>query len=417
MMKHLGIRHFILALISLFFCSAATYAQADRRLFSPSHHLPVDREQGDLLFELNNINFLKNNEYAGRVMAGYSLPGFYLQPRVSYYALKNLKLELGFHTLNYHGANKYPAVAYSDIAHWKGEEYNNIHILPWVRAHLQISDNVNIVMGNIYGGANHNLIEPLYAPELNLTADPEVGLQVLVDTRPFRLDAWINWQSFIFRDDTHQEAFTAGFTSQYSILGDDESETNQLYLALQGLAQHRGGEIDTLTESSVQTIMNGSAGVGWRIKTPGDKVKNLRVEYHLTGYYQQAGNLWPLENGYGHYLMAAVDVADFYFKTGYMYSKDFISAYGLPLFGSLSTKETGARFDSSQLLTFSMAYTKPLGKGFALGIDANIFHRLPTHILPPETGVWEEAKGSTAFDVGIYLRITPSIFLTNLKGR
>ncbi|MDL2277430.1 hypothetical protein LJC57_02450 [Parabacteroides sp. OttesenSCG-928-G07] len=405
---------FFLILLSNY--PAHLYAQADERLFSPSYRLPAEREQGMLSLELENINFFKNNEYAGRVMKGYSLPGFYIQPKASYYALESLKLELGFHALYYHGANKYPAVAYIDIPVWKGEQdQGNTHLLPWLRAHLQLSEKVSIVMGNIYGGVNHNLIEPLYAPELNLTADPEAGVQVLIDTKPFHFDAWMNWQSFIFREDSHQEAFTAGFSSRYNFL--PESKSQELYFSLQGLAQHRGGEIDTLTESSVQTIMNGAAGIGFRLKSLNQKVKNLTFAYHLTGYYQQAGDLWPLENGYGHYVMASVDIADFYVKGSYMYSKDFISAYGLPLFGSLSTKEEGAIFDRPQLLTLSLAYTKPLAKGFALGIDANIFHRLATDIRIPETGAWEKAKASTAFDVGIYLRINPSIYIANLRSK
>lgn len=38
---------------------------------------------------------------------------------------------------------------------------------------------VDLILGNIYGGSNHGLIAPLYNPELNLTADPETGFQVL----------------------------------------------------------------------------------------------------------------------------------------------------------------------------------------------------------------------------------------------
>lgn len=38
---------------------------------------------------------------------------------------------------------------------------------------------VDLILGNIYGGSNHGLIAPLYNPELNLTADPKTGFQVL----------------------------------------------------------------------------------------------------------------------------------------------------------------------------------------------------------------------------------------------
>lgn len=98
-------------------------------------------------------------------------------------------------------------MAYQDIAHWKGDQYQKgFHALPWFRAQVALSDHVNIVLGDLYGAANHNLIEPLYNPELNMVADPEMGLQLLYNSRRFDLDVWVNWESFIFREDIHQEA-------------------------------------------------------------------------------------------------------------------------------------------------------------------------------------------------------------------
>ena len=37
---------------------------------------------GELSVELDNISFFKDNEYAGTVMKGYSLPGMWLEPKV-----------------------------------------------------------------------------------------------------------------------------------------------------------------------------------------------------------------------------------------------------------------------------------------------------------------------------------------------
>ena len=94
-------------------------------------------------------------------MKGYSLPGFWIQPKAVFYPLGNIKLELGVHMLRYWGAKKYPSLAYQDIAEWKGDQYQHgFHVLPFFRAQMALSDHVNIVLGDIYGGANHNLIEP-----------------------------------------------------------------------------------------------------------------------------------------------------------------------------------------------------------------------------------------------------------------
>ena len=189
-------------------------AQGTEGAYISDPHIATERVR-QLSVELDNLSFFKDNEYAGKVVKGYSLPGFWLQPKLVYYPLERVKLELGAHLLVYHGANKYPSMAYQDIAQWKGNQYQKgTHILPYFRAQMALSEQVDVVLGNLYGAANHRLIAPLYNPELNLTCDPEMGLQVLYRTRRFDLDAWVNWQSFIFKEDTHQEAFTVGLSGR-----------------------------------------------------------------------------------------------------------------------------------------------------------------------------------------------------------
>ena len=161
---------------------SAAHAQMVERLCRTDYEIDPER-QGELLVELDNISFFKDNEFAGSVINGYSLPGLWLQPKGVFYPLKNIKLELGVHALIYSGAYKFPNYAYHDIAIWKGNQYQRgTHILPYFRAQLALS-RVNLVLGNLYGGENHRLIEPLYNPELNLTADPETGFQVLCDLK------------------------------------------------------------------------------------------------------------------------------------------------------------------------------------------------------------------------------------------
>ena len=166
----------------------------------------------ELRLDIDNLFFFKNNEYSSSVMKGYTLPGAWINPKLSYIPLPNVRFEAGAYMLWYSGAYKYPNYAYQDISKWKGGHYQNgTHLLPYFRGQIRLG-NFNFVLGNIYGGSNHRLILPLYDPELNLTADPESGFQVLYDTPGFHLDAWINWQSFIFESDTHQESFVAGVT-------------------------------------------------------------------------------------------------------------------------------------------------------------------------------------------------------------
>ena len=298
-MKNIGVRSFIvgLCLMGLGSWSPSLKAQIADRVYKTDYHIDPEKAR-ELSVELDNISFFKDNEYTGKFTKGYSLPGLWVQGKAVYYPLRNIKLEAGVHMLIYHGANKYPSMAYQDIAYWKGDQYQKgVHVLPYFRAQMALSDHVNIVLGNIYGASNHNLIEPLYNPELNLTCDPEAGLQLLYDSKAFDLDVWVNWQSFIFREDVHQEAFTVGISSRVKY--NDPASRFHFYTPVQGLVQHRGGEIDTIFNNSVQTLMNGAIGVGGVWNTGHRIFKNLNVELDATGYYQQAGEIWPFDSGYG----------------------------------------------------------------------------------------------------------------------
>ena len=96
---------------------------------------------------------------------------------------------------------------------------------------------------------------------------------------------WIDWQRFIFLDDTHQEAFTVGLSTRFKL--NAPSSTFHCYIPLQILAQHRGGEIDTIRESSVQTLMNGAVGAGVTWNIDRRILKRVNVELDAAGYYQR----------------------------------------------------------------------------------------------------------------------------------
>lgn len=397
-----------LSIVNLFIIDPVQ-AQISDHVFKSEHRIdPANK--GGLFVELDNISFFKDNEYTGSIMKGYSLPGFWIQPKVVFYPLGNIKLELGAHMLRYWGAKKYPCFAYQDIARWKGDQYQRgFHILPFFRAQIALSDHVNIVLGDIYGGANHNLIEPLYNPELNLTADPEAGLQLLYDSRRFDLDVWVNWESFIFNQDTHQEAFTVGMSARYKI--NDPEARFHFYIPVQGLAQHRGGEIDTIYTNSVQTLMNGSVGAGGIWNTGHPVFRSVNLEFDAAGYYQQAGNLWPYDNGSGFYVKASADIYDFRVKTSYWNCDRFISMFGSPFYGAASISKEGVTFDGQRMAYLGLEYSRSFGKGFSLGVDVDVFQHFSVDMFDPEIDAVVQSGNATSFSAGVYLRINPSILI------
>lgn len=383
-------------------------AQGTEGAYIADSHVAVGRVR-QLSVELDNLSFFKDNEYSGKVVKGYSLPGFWLQPKLVYYPLERVKVELGSHLLVYHGANKYPSMAYQDIAQWKGNQYQKgTHILPYFRAQMALSEQVDVVLGNLYGAANHRLIEPLYNPELNLTCDPEMGLQVLYRTRRFDLDAWVNWQSFIFKEDTHQEAFTVGLSGRVKY--NDPSALFHFYSPVQALVQHRGGEIDTITTQSVQTLMNGAVGVGVSWQLGYRYLQRIGFEVDMLGYYQQAGALWPLDQGYGVYTRLSADVRDFRLKGAYWQAKDFISLFGNPYFSAASLTDLGATFVHPKLIYLGAEYGRSLGKGFYFLVEVDYFQRLSDQLRGAD-GAPISASSGSGFSASVCMRINPSFLL------
>lgn len=412
-MKHDGaVRRVLYCLVIIGLMIPGVQAQMVERISNSDYEIDPDKV-GNLSVELDNISFFKDNEYAGSVMKGYSLPGLWLQPKGVFYPLKNIKLELGVHALIYSGAYKFPNYAYNDIAAWKGEQFQRgTHILPYFRAQLALS-RVNLILGNIYGGSNHGLIEPLYNPELNLTADPETGFQLLYDSRHWHLDAWVNWQSFIFEEDTHQEAFTVGLSSMVRF-NNPESRFHY-YLPVQMTIQHRGGEQNTSPNSAVQTLMNGSVGAGitWNINRK--VLKRVNLEGDLLGCYQQSGKLWPFGKGAGLYAKTSFDLGNnIRVKGGYFICKDFISLYGIPFFGAVSLKAENAVYDDPQTCFFSVEYSRTFGKHYAFGAKADVYYSmLGTMKLP--SGEMEDPGDATSFSFGVYLRVNPTFLIKKFK--
>lgn len=400
-----------LACLLLVMVSSVARAQVEDQVCRTNYDIDPSRV-GDLLVEVDNISFFKDNEFDGPVMKGYSLPGLWLQPKGVYYPLKNIKLELGAHALIYSGAYKFPNYAYHDIATWKGNQYQQgTHILPYFRAQLALS-HVNLILGNIYGGSNHGLIAPMYNPELNLTADPEMGLQFLYDSKHLHLDAWVNWQSYIFEEDTHQEAFIVGLST---LIKYNRPEARiHYYTPIQLTAQHRGGEQDTIYTNSVQTLMNASVGAGmtWNVNRP--ILKRVNLEVNALAHYQQAGKLWPFGHGVALYAAAYTDLKNIRVKGGYFMANDFISLLGIPYFGSVSTKNKEAYFDDPQTCFLSVEYARTFGRHYAFGAKADVYQRFPGTMTDAE-GEKVQQGSTTGFSFGVYLRVNPSFLIKKFK--
>ena len=299
-----------------------------------------------LRVEVDALTFFRDNEYSSKLTKGYSLPGLWLEPKLVYTPLSQIELELGAHALIFNGANKYPCYVYHDVGRWKGSQHQHgAHALPWLRAKADFR-HLTVVMGDIYGGQNHRLSIPLWNAEANLSQDPEMGFQLLWDRNKIgtsgiwdcHMDTWLNWQSYIFEEDSHQEAFTVGSAWKVGFLSPWSKV--RWYMPLQLVIQHRGGEQDT-TSMGVQTLCNASVGLGMHWYPTTRTVKRVNAEASVLATYQQSGTLWPFDTGVAYHLTAGAD-----FRRGislrggaFRAPRHFVSLYGNPFFSTLSVRD------------------------------------------------------------------------------
>lgn len=387
--------------------SVTARAQMDSALFVRDYDIR-EENVGELHLEFDNISFFKDNEWNGSVVSGYTLPGLWFQPKVVYTAAPELRLEAGMHTLLYSGTTKYPNTIYQDIAQWKGEQYfSGTHLIPFFRANIQLS-NLHLVLGNLYGGSNHGLSDAMFSSELNLTSDPEMGLQMIYDNRRLHYDMWVNWQSFIFKGDFHQESFVFGISTRYKL-------AHNLHLTASALAHHRGGEIDTITVNSVNTVMNGSFGVRYHHPTPHLAwMRSWSLGADILGYYQESGKMWPKDKGWALYGEGRIAFAyGINAKVAYMMNHDYISILSYPYYGCMAVDGTCSMgtYRNPALLNAQVDWTHVIRRNYAIGIRAEMFQYFPNGSMRLTDGSCRQHDASNSLSFGVFVKANPSFLL------
>jgi hypothetical protein len=396
---------FILLFLLPFFTKIQAQSVISESLFTDDYNIDSGKS-GTLGLSIDNISFLHNIETNGDIFQGYTLPGLRINPRLVYQPIDIIRLEAGLSLLRYWGADKYPNYAYQDISEWKADGYQyGFHVLPFFRAQIQPIPQVNIVLGHIYGGSTHGLIEPLYNPELNLTADPETGFQFLYNSRVAHFDTWVNWESFTFRNDTHNEVVTVGNSTCFHIT--NPQSFFYLGIPVQALVVHHGGEIDINTDETV-TLINGGAGLRFGLNIDHDLFKHAGLDILGAGYKAYFTDI-PLffDNGWAFYANLNFQIRDFSLEMSVWRSGDFINLYGSPVFGNVSTAVKGRNFPRTIVYNPRLKYEHEFGSGYYAGARVEYFHN--PHLLGYDNYIPLEKINAFNWVSGVYLRINPSI--------
>lgn len=385
----------LLTLFVFAFLCSNLFAQIEESLYKTDHKLKSENT-GNLTFEIDNLSFFKNNEWEGNFDDGYTLPGIWLQPKFTYQPLKNVKFEAGAHGLFYWGAGE------------------TTHIRPFIRAQVELFKNFNLVMGSIYGAANHQYNNALYNPEYNLTADPQMGIQLLYNNKWIDVDGWVDWNNFIFRGDDEQEIFYAGISAKAWVKsGESKFKMN---VPVQVVFRHQGGEIDNV-DAGIQTWLN--AGIGLSGSYEVSKTRFFRsISAEVMAFYfkQCAGKVLPIENGWGINAWAAANMKWMQVKLGYWKAKDFVSILGSPFFNTISICDPGFVYDAPSMLYGHIEFSKKFGNICSVGAEVDAYYHLASkgsYIYSSAPAEQQKSACSIAF--GVYIRLNPAFLIKKFK--
>lgn len=371
-------KRFALLILPIAFFCVNSVAQVPVGSEHSPFFAPADSQK--LFFHVTDKNFFKNNEYFNKLNEGYTLLGVVLEPTLVYYPGKTTRFEAGASFLKYSGRQ-----GFSDIQ-------------PLIRFQYQPSPVFQMVMGSLYGGTQHGLIEPLYRWEQEFMNPVENGLQFLFYTDRFKADVWLHWEKFILRNDPFQEELSVGTSMTYNLLP-TESSFN-LTIPFQSLISHHGGQ-GIGVDLPLQTLANYASGLKATWKMPA-KLKEVNLECWVMGYNDLSPQkLQAYKKGYAVYPKAGVRLGKFLLQTGYFHGDKFIAIKGEPLYHSALTPNNGLVYPIRNLITAKFAFTQQLEKGISMAAYTEIYNDLKS--------------GNTDYNYGVHIIFDADFFLTKLR--
>jgi hypothetical protein len=348
-------------LLLVFFLAVYSLYSQDR------NKVPVS---GELSINLRALPFIRNNEYFNPVKSsdfilvstlprpanksewieGYTLTGFFFQPEVLYYISDKIELRAGVHLLKYSG----------------GEGFSQVK--PVFSATYYFSDNTRLSLGSLSGSDKHRLHDPHFNYERKYYSYLEEGFQFITGNNYFFNDTWLNWENFIFRNDTTREIFTFGESFSY--------KTGNIYnlqfeFPVQMQLKHFGGQISDYPEPVI-TFFNMSAGVRADFYFADEKYGVPGIEY--TRFISNSFPDNPFDNiapGAASWLRFHYRFRSIKFTSSYWRSSDFYAPDGNPIYTSILFPGSGYIIPERRILTNSLGlnFNHKDILGFLLGLE------------------------------------------------
>jgi len=341
-----------------------------------------DVKAGELNFRFESLGFFQNNEYLGRFVDGYTLPGAMFRPKMTYSPTDALSLEVGVHLSRYSGMDPFASV------------------VPWFSARYRFSEHFTSVVGNLDQNNAHGLLDQLWEPERIYTDAPESGLQFLYSSSHLNAQTWISWEQFIQKGDPFQEHFTAGLTGDYTAFHNSELT---LKLPVNLLFYHKGGEIDS-SDLRVQTHANVAAGWNLALHVDGQKLKTIHLNGHWLGYkaITEDSNTYPFGKGHAYLLETSAQMRNSLISLSYWNGFQFVAPKGRLLYQSVSDSDPTFSQTDRSVVTAKYFWQKEIAKDARVAFQLEGFIDVPT--------------GDFSYSYGFYLLLNQDFLIFSKRN-
>ena len=338
-----------------FFSLLSVLSQTNNKYYIQDYKISI-ADTNKLFLQIHDINFVKNNEYFGNIVSGYTLLGLNIAPKLIYYPSSKIKLSAGVNLLSYYSR----------------EDEIELSIL--LSFQYKLHGNLDFVLGNIYSTVNHRLIDPLFDFERYLSNNVENGIQFLWNSERIFTDLWLDWEQQIFQDDPFQEIFNVGLSSEFFIYKNEN--LFNISIPFQNLFRHKGGQINSNSEP-LTTIFNNATGLSISKSINQKYLHKLVFSSYIVNYQDLSPtNQQLFIDGTGSYTTLELNNTSIDFLLGFWHGEQFIAPIGNPMYESYSRTNIFVEEPIRQIITSKINYQKDIYKGINLGFRFDSYYDL-----------------------------------------
>ncbi len=298
-----------------------------------------------MAFHFYNDNFFYDKEYYNFIADAYTLAGHIVRPELSFAVHPGWKLSIGIEAQKFWGIN------------------TKVHTSPVFYLMFQ-NRNHGLRFGSLDRNRSHKIVAPLFNPEFEyLPERREWGLQYLFQTENIEAEAWMDWHTFIRKNDSIREIINGGLrlNKKWFVTPEIEFKT-----PVQWVFHHRGGQINLKGpylegKNAMFTVYSGMAGGALTVKMFARSHFGF-FSYYLFHHIQtvSGGSAEEIKFFDGKALWTGVGWYGNHWKTevSYWHAEKFNAPLGADIFQTVSRK-TDRYYEDGQLLEIYARHTEP----------------------------------------------------------